>query len=142
LVLAGSGPETAALQSLANLHDPRGRLIRLVGQLSDGELQWYLRRAGGAIFPQEEDFGIAIMEAQLAGCPVIVNPRSGAAELLTIETAIFLSGTSTADAVRSLRRLRRKTWRRLDIVRQARQYAGAYFARQWRARLKALEGKK
>ncbi len=142
LVLAGSGPEADNLQKLVQLHDPRGRLIHLVGSLSDGELQWYLKRAGGAIFPQEEDFGLAIMEAQLAGCPVIVNSRAGAAELLTDQSAIFISKTSVAEVVKAIQRLRRKTWHRLDIVRQARQYAGAYFARQWRSRLKALEGNK
>lgn len=139
VVIAGCGPETPQLERLAALHDPRGRLVRLVGQLSAGEIQWYLERAAGAVFPQEEDFGIAIMEAQLAGCPVVVHPKSGAAELLRPSSGVFLEGESLSDLVRALRRLRRKTWRRLDIARQARHYAGAYFATQWRTRLKRLK---
>ncbi len=132
LILAGAGPDTPRLRALAQRLDPSQHLIHLVGQLSDGELQWYLQQAMGAVFPQEEDFGLVIMEAQLAGCPVIINSRSGAAELVIPgQTALLLPSTKLSDLAKTIRQLSRRSWLRLDIARHARQYAGAHFARSW-----------
>lgn len=139
LVLAGSGPDTPRLLQIARRLDPVGERLHFVGQLSEGELHWYARRAAAAVFPQIEDFGIVVMEAQLVGCPVVVHHASGAAELVTKKTALILTDGRMQTLVSAIRRARRKTWNRLDIQQTARQYAGVYFARRWRRFIREMK---
>jgi glycosyltransferase involved in cell wall biosynthesis len=54
--------------------------IRFLGHRSDAEVASLLGRARALIHPAEEDFGIAIVEAQAAGCPVIAYAGGGASE--------------------------------------------------------------
>lgn len=139
-VLAGAGPHTPKLKAIAQRLDPAGKLIHFVGRISDQEVQWYLEHAIAAVFPQEEDFGIVIMEAQLAGCPVIVHRASGATELVQAEKgAIILTDGRIKTISRAIDRAKRKSWSRLDIRRAARQYAGVYFARTWRRRIQEMK---
>lgn len=138
LVIAGDGPAKAKNQSLATELDPTGQNIVFTGEVSEEHIAWYAKHAIACIFSQEEDFGITIMEAQLAGSPVIVHPKSGASELLTTKTAIFLEGEKHENIVSALKTARRRRWQRLDIRRQAQKNAGAYFRKQWQARLKKM----
>lgn len=138
LVIAGTGPQTRRLQRQAKKLDPQGKYITFVGAVSDSHLAWYLQNAMGAIFPQEEDFGITFLEANAYGCPIIVHQGSGAAELLDSSMAVFISEESINSVKKAITQLERKTWKRLDIQRQARQYAGVRFSRQWSAKLDRL----
>jgi glycosyltransferase involved in cell wall biosynthesis len=52
--------------------------VRFIGRVSDAELADYYRRCRALVYPQEEDFGIAAVEAQAAGRPVIAFGRGGA----------------------------------------------------------------
>ena len=74
LVIVGDGPELANLRQLA------GPTIRFTGYLPDEQVAELLGRARGFICTTEEDFGIAIVEAQAAGCPVIAYQCGGALE--------------------------------------------------------------
>lgn len=132
LIIAGEGPETSRLRSLAKTLDPQGKYVFFVGKVSSAELRWYLERATAALFPQEEDYGITIMEAHLAGCPVVVHEHSGAAERLRSKDAVFLRDESVESIKKGLTKLRQKTWDRLDIRRHSRQDAGVRFQKQWR----------
>jgi glycosyltransferase involved in cell wall biosynthesis len=74
LVVAGDGPLRARLQATA----PPG--VRFVGRVSDAELADLYARCRALLYPQDEDFGIAALEAQAAGRPVIAFGRGGASE--------------------------------------------------------------
>jgi glycosyltransferase involved in cell wall biosynthesis len=74
LVIVGEGRQRRRLEQLAHPN------IRFLGHLSDAEVASLLGRACALIHPAEEDFGIAIVEAQAAGCPVIAYAGGGAAE--------------------------------------------------------------
>src|SRR5205823_5010069 len=65
LVVIGEGPEMPKLRKLA------GRNVRLLGQQPHAVMADYLQRACGFVFAAEEDFGIAPVEAQACGTPVI-----------------------------------------------------------------------
>jgi glycosyltransferase involved in cell wall biosynthesis len=56
------------------------------------------------IFPGEEDFGIAPLEALASGRPVIALARGGALETLTPETALFFDTPSPEALVEALQR--------------------------------------
>lgn len=62
--------------------DARGN-IRFVGSLPDSRVAALLSRARAFVHAAEEDFGIALVEAQAAGCPVIAYRGGGAAEIVT-----------------------------------------------------------
>lgn len=131
VVIAGSGPDTKRLQQLALALDPAGNYIFFVGMVSDAELRWYLEHARASVFPQIEDFGIVLMEALLAGCPVIAHKKSGAVELMTAQDGLFLEKISIQILADTMKKMRSKAWNRLDIRRRAGQYAGVRFSQEW-----------
>jgi glycosyltransferase involved in cell wall biosynthesis len=74
LLIVGQGRQRRRLEKLARPN------IRFLGHLSDRDVAGLLGRARALIHPAEEDFGIAMVEAQAAGCPVIAYAEGGAAE--------------------------------------------------------------
>lgn len=74
LVVIGDGPDATKVRAAA------GPNVELVGRLSRQEVRAYLRRARAFVFAAEEDFGIAPVEAQACGTPVIAFGRGGVTE--------------------------------------------------------------
>jgi glycosyltransferase involved in cell wall biosynthesis len=84
LLIIGEGPELPRLKAMA------GSNIQFLGYQSDENVAEYLGKARGFVCATEEDFGIAIVEAQAAGCPVIAYGQGGALEtVLDEETGSF-----------------------------------------------------
>lgn len=103
LVIIGTGPEIRRLKHLA------GPSITFVGWQSPEQLARWFAGARALIYPQEEDFGIAAVEAQAAGCPVVAFRRGGATETVIdgVTGTFFDAQTPEAliDAVERLERL-------------------------------------
>lgn len=77
VVIAGSGPEEAALRARA----AASRVpVTFVIEPSDVLLRAIMQRALAYVFPPVEDFGIMPVEAMALGTPVVVNARGGASE--------------------------------------------------------------
>jgi glycosyltransferase involved in cell wall biosynthesis len=76
LVVVGEGPEFGRLKRMA------GPNVELTGRQSDLQIASLLGKARGFIQANEEDFGIAMAEAQASGCPVIALNRGGAKDIL------------------------------------------------------------
>jgi glycosyltransferase involved in cell wall biosynthesis len=94
LWIAGSGPEERRLRALA------GPTVRLLGWQSESNLPELYGRARAFIHACEEDFGIALVEAQASGCPVIAFQHGSAAELVIDgETGMFYSQQSTGGII-------------------------------------------
>jgi glycosyltransferase involved in cell wall biosynthesis len=74
LMVVGDGPERHNLRQLA------GDNVTFTGFVSSDELRSLLAAARAFIFAAEEDFGIAPVEAQAHGTPVIALRRGGARE--------------------------------------------------------------
>lgn len=74
LVIAGDGPTRARIAQTAPSN------VHFLGRVSDAKLVELLGSCRALVYPQEEDFGIAAVEAQAAGRPVIAFGRGGAAE--------------------------------------------------------------
>jgi glycosyltransferase involved in cell wall biosynthesis len=72
LIIIGSGRDENRLKSLA------GPTVRFAGRLSDQEVLYYYAHCRALILPGEEDFGIAPIEAQASGRPVIAYAAGGA----------------------------------------------------------------
>lgn len=74
LVVMGKGEELERLRSMAPPN------VRIEGEVSNERLLQTLRSARAFLFAAEEDFGIAPVEAQACGIPVIAYGRGGALE--------------------------------------------------------------
>jgi glycosyltransferase involved in cell wall biosynthesis len=77
LVVIGEGSELEKVQGMA------GPNVQLLGYQPDKVVVDYLQRARAFVFAADEDFGIAPVEAQAAGCPVIAYGKGGALETVT-----------------------------------------------------------
>ena len=78
LVVIGDGPERKAIAAAARGHAN----IELRGRVEDAELAAAMGAARAFVFAAEEDFGIAPLEAQACGTPVIAYGRGGVAETI------------------------------------------------------------
>jgi glycosyltransferase involved in cell wall biosynthesis len=74
LVVIGDGPEFERLKALA------GPNVQMLGYQPNTVLRQYLQRARAFIFAACEDFGIAPVEAQACGTPVIAFGKGGVTE--------------------------------------------------------------
>jgi glycosyltransferase involved in cell wall biosynthesis len=74
LVIAGDGPDIRRLRSLA------GPTVSFVGRVSDREVARLLRASRALVVTAVEEFGIAAVEAQAAGRPVLSVGVGGAIE--------------------------------------------------------------
>jgi len=93
LVIIGDGPEILRLRKLANEN------IKLMGFQSDEIVANMLSRAKGFVYMAIEDFGIAMVEAQAAGCPVIAYRKGGAAEIVWDGETGLLFEEQTAESM-------------------------------------------
>jgi glycosyltransferase involved in cell wall biosynthesis len=76
LFIIGGGPELPHLKKLAKEN------IKLLGHQPDQVVTDLMSRAKAFVYMAVEDFGIAMVEAQAGGCPVIAYFRGGAREIL------------------------------------------------------------
>lgn len=93
LVVVGDGPELARLRHLA------GPTIEFRGRLPDAEVADLYARCLAFLFPGHEDFGIAPVEVQAAGRPVIALGRGGALETVVDGTTGVLFHEQSASAL-------------------------------------------
>jgi glycosyltransferase involved in cell wall biosynthesis len=74
LVIIGSGPEMERISQLAKSN------IKVLGAQPDAVVEQYMARAKAFVYAACEDFGIALVEAQACGTPVIAYQGGGALE--------------------------------------------------------------
>lgn len=103
LVIAGDGPDAAKVRAAA------GPNVELVGRVERDRAKSLLGRARAFLFAAEEDFGIAPVEAQARGVPVIAYGRGGALETVRglddhAPTGVFFEQQSEAAIVDAVRR--------------------------------------
>lgn len=93
LVVVGDGGEARRLKAIA------GPTIEFLGRLPDEKVASLYGRCRAFVFPGLEDFGIAPVEAQAAGRPVIAYGRGGATETVIDGVTGVLFSEQTVDSV-------------------------------------------
>ena len=78
LVVVGDGPNEPAVRAAA----AGAPNIEIRGRVATAELVALMQSARAAIFAAEEDFGIATVEAQACGTPVIAFGKGGARDIV------------------------------------------------------------
>ncbi|MFT3737381.1 MAG: glycosyltransferase [Breznakibacter sp.] len=74
LIVAGTGPDMKKIRAIA------GPNIQLKGFVADEEMVLLMSKAKAFVFAADEDFGIAPVEAQACGTPVICYGKGGTRE--------------------------------------------------------------
>jgi len=109
LRIVGDGPERTRLERLG------GADVTFVGSLSDEAVRDEYRRAMALVLPGEEDFGIAPVEAQACGRPVVAFGRGGALETVIDGETGVLFNELTAESIHGA--LERVARMRVDAAR-------------------------
>ena len=105
LIIVGSGSERRSLERAARAN------IEFTGWTSDAEIESLLCQARGFVFAGTEDFGIALVEAQAAGVPVIAYAAGGALETVQHAETGMLYREQTADAIaQAVLAAEQRTW--------------------------------
>ncbi len=128
LVVAGSGRDEAALRALA------GPNVRFEGFVSSARLKELYAGCRGFVFPGEEDFGIAPVEAQASGRPVIAYGAGGALDTVTEGATGCFFYDPTPDALaEAVHRAEAISWNSDAIRAHAQHFDTAVFQRTFTA---------
>ncbi len=123
LVVVGAGPHRRRLDAMA------GPTIRFTGRVDDAQVAELLSSCRALVVPSVEEFGIAAVEAQAAGRPVIAAGSGGAIEtvadgvtgklwsggvdqLVEVVSSFDVLGVDPAACVRNARRFDASAFRR------------------------------
>ncbi|MBR8833957.1 MAG: glycosyltransferase [Stigonema ocellatum SAG 48.90 = DSM 106950] len=88
LVVIGTGPEMKKIRKIAKSN------IKIMGWQPDDVVKKYMANAKGFVYAACEDFGIALVEAQACGTPVIAYGAGGALETVRdIRSSPAFTGT-------------------------------------------------
>ncbi|MCX7820010.1 MAG: glycosyltransferase [Kiritimatiellae bacterium] len=126
LRVVGVGSEASRLRRLA------GPCVEFLGVVSDEQLRDLYRGCRCLIFPGEEDFGLAPVEAQACGRPVVAYGRGGAAEsVVDGETGVLFQPQTEAALAAALARADTIVWDAERIRRNAERFSEAAFVEQF-----------
>jgi glycosyltransferase involved in cell wall biosynthesis len=95
LLMVGDGPLAPTLRANATTN------VSFLGTVDDDRLRELYRSARGLVFPAEEDFGIAMAEAQACGTPVIGLAAGGATDIVEPGRTGWLLPDQSVDALRA-----------------------------------------
>jgi glycosyltransferase involved in cell wall biosynthesis len=130
LKVIGDGPQRKKLERQAASN------IEFLGYQSEEAVAHLLGSARGFVCAAEEDFGIAIVEAQAAGCPVIAYKAGGALEtVIEGETGLFFHEQTAVSLREAVQRFQDSAhcFRLDEIVQNARKYSKGRFQRSFQA---------
>lgn len=124
LKIIGSGPYGKTLKRLS------GPNIEFLSKVSVETLRTYYQNAKGLIITQKEDFGIAMVEAQACGIPVIAYKKGGQLEIIKEgKTGMFFQSQSQEAVKDALAEASKVEWKSEVCRRNAQKFNRAEFVR-------------
>ncbi len=128
LRVVGMGPELRKLKKMAKPN------VEFLGQVTAVELRSLYQQARGLILPGEEDFGIAAVEAQACGTPVLAYSRGGATEsVIPGETGLFFSELSAESLQAALDKFRGLAFNKATLRSNAMKFSRQSFKEKLRS---------
>jgi glycosyltransferase involved in cell wall biosynthesis len=128
LIVIGEGPELQRLRTIA------GPTVEFLGRQPDAVVSEYARQCKALLFPGEEDFGIAPLEINAAGRPVIAFRAGGALETVIEDvTGVFFDQPTPASLAAAILRYEKQSWNGTAIRAHALCFDGSVFATRVRA---------
>lgn len=93
LVIVGGGPDLPKVRRISKDN------ISVMGYQTDSVVTELMNQAKAFVYMATEDFGIAMVEAQAAGCPVIAYYKGGASEIVQDRETGLLFEEQTAESL-------------------------------------------
>lgn len=122
LLIIGSGVQTQSLKNIS------GSTIRFYGKISDQELRRLAASAKAFIFPSEEDFGIAPIEALASGIPVIAYKSGGALDyIIEGKNGLFFDNQTTESLMNVLKSFDPASFNKAVVQKSAEKFAAKNF---------------
>jgi len=138
LIVIGDGPEAGKIRSRGAPN------VEFLGQQPFEVLRDHLRRARAFVFAAEEDFGIAPVEAQACGTPVLAYGKGGALETIrpvggTDPTGLFFPEQTVTAVIDAVNRFEREGGEITEAAcrENALRFAPARFRRELRLYVEA-----
>lgn len=133
LDIVGTGPEEERLRALA------GPTIHFLGFQPDAVTARLYAEARAFLFPQEEDFGIAPLEAAAAGRPVVAFRGGGALETVAEgETGVFFERQDATSLAQGIEEMLRRRWDPGRIRAHAQRFSIPFFQSRFLAVVQEL----
>jgi glycosyltransferase involved in cell wall biosynthesis len=124
-IVGSGGRDLQALRARA------GRNVEFVGRVSDGELKQLYAGCRGLVFPGEEDFGIAPLEANASGRPVIAYAGGGALDTVVDgRTGVLFEEQQVECLIGAIRRAEATAWDPDELRAHARKFDSQVFRDQ------------
>jgi glycosyltransferase involved in cell wall biosynthesis len=128
LVVIGDGPEMPKVRAKA------GPNVTLLGYQPFEVLRGYMQRAKAFVFAAEEDFGIAPVEAQACGTPVIAFGKGGATETVVAgETGVFFQDQNVSSLIKAIEEFEKLSFDPLRVRKNAERFSSERFRREFAA---------
>ncbi|KKQ76920.1 MAG: Glycosyl transferase group 1 [Parcubacteria group bacterium GW2011_GWA1_38_7] len=125
LMIVGTGSDEKKLKYIANSN------ISFTGMVSDEELMEIYKKSKAFIMPQEEDFGIAGVEAQYYGKPVISFKKGGSLDtVIEGRTGMFFNEQTKASLTSAIALFDKMSFNHNYIRRYAEKYNKDRFKRE------------
>lgn len=126
--VVGTGPDLPRLRSLY------GETAEFLGRVSDDELAALYPRALALVVPNVEEFGIAAVEAQAAGRPVIAPDDGGTRETVADGvTGVLLPTASVDEIAEAMRETDFRSYDPQEAIAQAERFSVPTFRRRFTA---------
>lgn len=125
LWIVGDGRDRQRLEALA------GPSVRFLGRLPDDEVRHLWARCRATVFMSEDDFGIAQVEVQAAGRPVLAYAAGGVFDtVLPDETGVWVHEQTAESLVDAVRRFDTLTFETDRLVEHARRFSRKRFQQE------------
>jgi glycosyltransferase involved in cell wall biosynthesis len=122
LTIVGTGQDTDRLKKLA------GPTVRFTGRVSDNELVRLAQTSKAFLFPGEEDFGIAAVEALAAGTPVIAYAKGGALDIVQDgESGVLFTDQTVDSLVAAIKRFETLSFNHARLQQKAQRFDRGLF---------------
>jgi glycosyltransferase involved in cell wall biosynthesis len=126
LVIVGIGSEEKRYKAMA------AKNIKFVGELTDRQLAGYYHKTQALIFPQEEDFGIVVAEANAAGTPVIAFKAGGALDtVIDGKTGVFFDKQNKDSLIKVVKRFQKMRFDRRALTKNAEKFSKERFKKNF-----------
>jgi glycosyltransferase involved in cell wall biosynthesis len=131
LYVVGTGGGEKRLKAMAKDN------IKFLGHLTDAKLADYYKKCTALIFPQEEDFGIVALEAQVAGAPIIAYRKGGALDtIIEGKTGVFFDKQTKKSLIDAIKRFREISFNQRESIKNAENFSKERFQEEFKALVK------
>ena len=126
LVVVGTGSEEKRLKSVSYEN------IVFAGFVSEEELIKLYQGAKAFIFPNEEDFGIAAVEAQAAGIPVISYNKGGSCDsVIDTKTGIYFKHQNKEGLINAVKKFNDMRFDKKVLIKNAERFSKDRFKKEF-----------